>query len=485
MSQRALVPESLTNRDVEVRKLSRRPPLSFVPSEKGESGKEKTTVKVKINDDLVESVEPFDGTSPEQYMNLMDIYAGIARKKCLDKAVSEAVDNLKFQKSIWDLHVQGKPAPERENDLAQPAQASEPEANKAKEGTDGAATVSPNKATGGGGRNAGLTLLQAWQAEGANLKEEVKKATEARDKAIAAVFSVFESILGVAASGRWDRIVAKICPAGTSTDEQSSDGRSVSRFRFCQRELMLEVFEQDAAEHQREYMLFHLKMSWKVMLRAWVTRIEHLLRLTKYLPCLADSAEAPQGLERANRALSPQELCALIMRAIPTEWQDQYRLMAGSTLVPVDVEKLVLDLSKIEQLEATRKRKMENATDRIPKKQRTAGNGGGGGNGGNAKTKKGGGGGKRCDLCAKFGGASTTHHTKDCKKWTADGEKKADFAAFKGKNGSGGGGRQQKKPNWKKNFLQLTKKIGELDKKLAGKNKRKQRTDDDSSSDDE
>ena len=160
--------------------------------------------------------------------------------------------------------------------------------------------------------------------------------------------------------------------------------------------------------------------------------------------------------------------------------------MAGSTLVPVDVEKLVLDLSKIEQLEATRKRKMENATDRIPKKQRTAGNGGGGGNGGNAKTKKGGGGGKRCDLCAKFGGASTTHHTKDCKKWTADGEKKAGFAAFKGKNGSGGGGRQQKKPNWKKNFLQLTKKLGELDKKLAGKKKRKQRdTDNDSSSDDE
>jgi len=76
---------------------------------------------------------------------------------------------------------------------------------------------------------------------------------------------------------------------------------------------------------------------------------------------------------------------------------------------------------------------------------------------------------------------------KDCKKWTADGEKKVDFAAFKGKNGNGGGGggRRQQKPNWKKNFLQLTKKLGELDKKLAGKKKRKQRTDDDSSSDDE
>ena len=165
----------------------------------------------------------------------MDIYAGIARKKCLAKAVSEAVDNLKVQKSIWDLHVDGKPPRERENDLHQQLDPApdQQDANKAADGKDGSATVSPDKAKkGGGGRNAGLTLLQNWQAEGAILKEEVKQATEARDKAIAAVFSVFESILGVAASGRWDRIVAKICTGGTTTDEQSSDGRSVSRFRF-------------------------------------------------------------------------------------------------------------------------------------------------------------------------------------------------------------------------------------------------------------
>ena len=68
MSQQALIPEGLKNRDVEVRKLSQRPPLSFVPSKRSESEKDKTIIKVKINEELVESVEAFDRTNPEQYV---------------------------------------------------------------------------------------------------------------------------------------------------------------------------------------------------------------------------------------------------------------------------------------------------------------------------------------------------------------------------------------------------------------------------------
>ena len=91
-------------------------------------------------------------------------------------------------------------------------------------------------------------------------------------------------------------------------------------------------------------------MNWQITLRAWVTRIEHLSRICAYLPCLADSAEAPEGLERASRPLSSQELCSLILRAIPQEWADQYRLMADSSLVPVEVDKLMSCLQKIETL---------------------------------------------------------------------------------------------------------------------------------------
>ena len=193
--------------------------------------------------------------------------------------------------------------------------------------------------------------MQHWQAENERIEGVLQKARETRDKSVKALFSVFESILGQAASDSWYCIVSKVCVGGSTTDETSSDGRSASRFRFCQRELMLEVFLQDAAEKQREYLLFHLKMNWQISLRAWVTRVEHLLRICAYLPCLADSAEAPEGLERASRPLSSQELCGLIMRAIPQEWADQYRLMADSSLVPVEVDKLMSCLHKIETLE--------------------------------------------------------------------------------------------------------------------------------------
>lgn len=108
----------------------------------------------------------------------------------------------------------------------------------------------------------------------------------------------------------------KICTGRSTTDQTSSYGRSASRFRFGKWELMLE---------EREHLFFHLRMNWQAMLlRAWwVTRVEHLSRVYEYLPRLADSAEAPENLERASKPLSPRELCGLIMRAIPHEWADQ------------------------------------------------------------------------------------------------------------------------------------------------------------------
>ena len=251
MSQRALIPEGLKNRDVEVRKLSQRPPLSFVPNRKSESEKNKTTIKVKISDELTESVEAFDGTSPEQYVELMDCFSGISRKKGLLLAITNAVENLKTEKLFWDVHTQNRPN-EVDADKVHHEDAS------ANSDEAGSATVSPEKAKApGGGRNRAVTNLQFWQGEGERIKASIKQAGETRDKAVKALFSVFESVLGQAASGRWDQIVAKICVGGSATDETSSDGRSVSRFRFCQRELMLEVFSQDAAEKQREYLLFH------------------------------------------------------------------------------------------------------------------------------------------------------------------------------------------------------------------------------------
>jgi hypothetical protein len=65
---------------------------------------------------------------------------------------------------------------------------------------------------------------------------------------------------------------------------------------------------------------------------------------------------------------------------------------------------------------------------------------------------------KSCKLCKKFGGAHTTHATKDCRKYEKDGMAKADFHTAT---------KAGKKPNpAKQSFVQLSKKSDKLEKIL-------------------
>ena len=108
-------------------------------------------------------------------------------------------------------------------------------------------------------------------------------------------------------------------------------------------------------------------------------------------------------------------------------------------------------------------RRAEIGGNRISKKPRPS-KGGGGAKPKRVKfEKKGGRSEKLCELCAKFGGASSMHWTKDCKKWEKDSTKKPDFKSKKGTSGYGG---KPAKQNWKKNFLQLSKTLGDLEKKV-------------------
>ena len=117
---------------------------------------------------------------------------------------------------------------------------------------------------------------------------------------------------------------------------------------------------------------------------------------------------------------------------------------------------------------------MENGGERIPKKPRHGE--GSGCSGAKPKKvkfeKKSRGSEKLCELCAKFGGASSTHWTKDCKKWDKDSTKKPDFSSKKGPSGYGG---KPAKQNWKKNFLQLSKTLGDLEKKVNRRKRKRAR----------
>ena len=72
----------------------------------------------------------------------------------------------------------------------------------------------------------------------------------------------------------------------------------------CIREFMLDVFKQDAAEKEREYLQLYLRLPWEMSLRALVNRIRDLSNKVKYLPCLAEAEGAPEGCVAMNYPLS-------------------------------------------------------------------------------------------------------------------------------------------------------------------------------------
>ena len=228
--------------------------------------------------------------------------------------------------------------------------------------------------------------------------------------------------------------------------------------------------------------MHYLKMPWDMFLRAFVTRIRHLSRMVRYLPCLADMDEAPEGIERANKELSEVELCQLIMRAIPNEWRESYRCLPQGHFTPADSDKLLRDLEPIETKDRSAKRKMVNGGGPPIPKKKFKGGGGDNGKAGRASASGGGSGGPRakmnCDLCAKFGGRPDTHYTNQCRRWTKDGKPQKGFS--QGSNNSGKNNKQFSQ------FMTFMSQVRAYEKKRAKdkKSKRKRKRDDSDSDSD-
>ena len=108
---------------------------------------------------------------------------------------------------------------------------------------------------------------------------------------------------------------------------------------------MLEVFKKDAAEKEQEYIVYNLKCTYLMNLWLWVQRVRYLLKVVKYLPCLADHKEAPKGIGRIDKPLAEVELCGLILRANPNKLADAYRV-GRDDLVPTNSGPLLTKLEK-------------------------------------------------------------------------------------------------------------------------------------------
>ncbi len=172
----------------------------------------------------------------------------------------------------------------------------------------------------------------------------------------------------------------------------------------------------------------------------------------------------------ANEPFTKADLASHVLQMCLHKWQDQYNLQEkGMTFM--DMRTLQASLKAIECIwthekahvpsnekashknEAGDKRPSNGATKQAHKKVRFK---------------------NSCKLCKKYGGAHTTHDTKDCRKYEKDGTVKADFCAAK---------KAGKKPNPAKQlFAQLSKKLDKLEKTLNHKSKKCRRDDSDSDS---
>ncbi len=93
---------------------------------------------------------------------------------------------------------------------------------------------------------------------------------------------------------------------------------------------LLPVFRSDVAETQRFYISNGLKKPNRVPIRQFVQRVQQLNGYLNLLPCLFYSKQATK-LTKAVQAFDDVDLASHILRMVPRQWQDQYKL-TGNTV---------------------------------------------------------------------------------------------------------------------------------------------------------
>ncbi len=234
------------------------------------------------------------------------------------------------------------------------------------------------------------------------------------------------------------------------------------------------MFPNNAAEQEKYYLSNVLKKPQRVGIRQFVQCVEQLNAYVAQLPCWYYSPSYNPGMTPANVPFSEADLASHILWMCPHQWQDQYNLQEKG-MTPMDMHSLQASLKAIKHVcthdkahapsgkkalhknKAGAKQPSNGATKQAHKKVHFE---------------------KSCKLCKKHAGThTTTHATKDCRKYEKDGTAKADFHTAK---------KAGKKPNPAKHlFAQLSKKLDNLEKtfkKASHKSKKRHRDDSDSNS---
>jgi hypothetical protein len=254
-------------------------------------------------------------------------------------------------------------------------------------------------------------LRNEYQALSNFAKETTKNTKEA---AATKMFQFYANLLSLDAKYSWNKIVREQMEPDPFKDLQGMSrkgprGLLRESFDDCGMFHFLTLFRNNAAEQEKYYLSNVLKKPQRVGIRQFVQRVEQLNAYIAQLPCWYYNPSYNARMTPANVPFSKADLASHVLWMCPHQWQDQYNLQEKG-MTPMDMHSLQASLKAIECIctpekahvpsgkkashknEAGAKQPSNGATKQADKKVHFE---------------------KSCKLCKKYGGAHTTHTTKD------------------------------------------------------------------------
>ncbi len=259
-----------------------------------------------------------------------------------------------------------------------------------------------------------------------------RTAKNKKEAAAAKMFQFYANLLSLNAKYTWNKIIWEQTEADPYKDlkgmsRKGPRGLLGESFDDCIMFHLLTVFPNNAAEQEKYYLSNVLKKPQRVGIRQFVRRVEQLNAYITQLPCWYYSPSYNAGMTPANVPLSEADLASHVLRMCPHQWQDQYNLQEKG-MTPMDMRSLQASLKAIECV-FTHEKAHVLSSEKASHKNKAGAKRPSNGAPKQAHKKvhfK-----KSCELYKKYGGAHTTHTTKDCQKYEKDEMAKADFHAAK------------------------------------------------------
>eukprot|EP00956_Cyclotella_meneghiniana_P003271 scaffold3976_cov45-Cyclotella_meneghiniana.AAC.1 len=245
------------------------------------------------------------------------------------------------------------------------------------------------------------------------IKDAITAAEEEKSSAMATIFSTTGNFFRGDGKTPWDKIVLEQTERDPWIDLRGVEhtgvrGKTMQAWKDCFMLMLKTVFPNNAAEMQKFYLTL-IRHSPKISVRAFLQRFTTVAGYVVELPGVIHLRDTTD----TTKAVAPyedSELANIMKHAFSLKWKTQYDL---GHKAPPNTEYLQNALEKIEvafplnggngnSKNGGKLGKMSSLNDKIPKKKSHA-----------AKHEKPVA--KSCALCKKFGGASATHNTNDCK----------------------------------------------------------------------